>query len=121
VVLLISLVAASWRGGADDQGSSPALGHNASAPATPQPSERTRVASPAQLGSTPPAARLPAAPDAPSPPAAGPLAPCAGTAPASETARKPRPVMRLSESPRFGTSPVRERALPDDAVLEKRK
>jgi eukaryotic-like serine/threonine-protein kinase len=118
MVLLISLMAVSWRGGADDPGSSPALGHNASAP---QSSERSRVAPPAQLGSIPPAARLAAAPDAPSPPAAGPLAPCGRAAPASETARKPRPVMRLSESSRFGTTPVRLPALPDDAILEKRK
>ncbi|HEX8113418.1 MAG TPA: protein kinase [Kofleriaceae bacterium] len=121
VVLLISLMAASWRDGADDRGSSPALGHNASAPATPQPSERPPVAPPALVASMPPAARLPAALDAPSPTAAAPLAPCAGTAPASEMARKPRPVMKLSESPRARTTPVRPPALPDDAILEKRK
>ncbi len=121
VVLLISLTAASWRGKADDREASPALGHNASAPATPQPSERSPVAPPALVAGTPPAARVTDAPDAPSPPAAAPLAPCAGTAPASEMARKPRPVLKLSESPRSRTTPVRPPALPDDAILEKRK
>jgi serine/threonine-protein kinase len=121
VVLLILLMAASWRGGADDRGSSPAPGHSASAPATPQPGERSPVAPPALVASTPPAARLPAAADAPSPPAAGLLAPCTRTAPASEMARKPRPVMKLSESPRSGRTPVRPPVLPDDAILEKRK
>jgi hypothetical protein len=36
-------------------------------------------------------------------------------------ARKPRPGLKLSESPRSGGTPVRPPVLPDDAILEKRK
>jgi eukaryotic-like serine/threonine-protein kinase len=131
VVIPISFMTVSWRGGTDDRGASPAPacaplvvsepGHNGSAPATLRPSEHSPVAPPPLVASTPPAARLPTGPDAPSPPVARPPAPRARTAAPSEMARKLNPATNSSESRKSGTTPARPPALPDDAILAKRK
>ena len=131
VIVLISLVTASWRGGAGDRKSSPAPasapvavyepGRHAPAPATLRPGERSLVASPTRVAGTPPAASLPTAPVAPSPAAASLLAPSTRAACPGEPARKPRLLAPPSESPKSGTTPAELPVVPDDAILEKRK
>lgn len=131
VVVLISLATASWRSGADDRESSSAPagapvavsepGCNACAPAALRPSERSPVAPPTGVASTPPTAGLPTAADAPSPEATSLPAPCTRAAGPSELARKPRPLANPFELPKSGPTPARPPVLPDDAILEKRK